>query len=129
MSNSFLLLDTKDEEEGRVLSEKCHEYLDRAESLQEFLKTGKKVDDGQKRRKLCDGAVESKSVTAMLNPKLLEQVKASILVGKTGVSMDDVIGLDGIKKELNESITIPMMFPLTMADRGMSNAVLLYGVS
>lgn len=114
------------------------EYLSRAESLKEFLSTGKEVDEKQtKRRKLDDQIAshsaaadkDSLSVVAKLNPDLLAQVKGAILTGATGVSMSDVVGLDGIKKELDETISIPMMFPLAMADRGMNNAVLLYGVS
>lgn len=127
--------DTTDKEEERDLIRKCNEYLDRAESIKEFLKTGKECDLNKSKKQSATTSSTISSTTslesalAQSNPELEAQIKGSIVEAGTGVSMADVIGLDAVKKELDESIRLPMAFPRTMADRGMNNTLLLFGVS
>lgn len=123
-------LDTSDKNEELDLAAKCHEYLDRAEAIKEYLSTGK---ERSSKPKDVSAATSSKnnpeSVLAKMNPELVAQINGAVLAGASGVSMNDVIGLDDVKRELDESIKLPMAFPGTMADRGMNNIILLYGVS
>lgn len=108
--------------------------MNRAENIKDFLRTGKEVEASRKRKHQSNAvanpsAISSLSALALSHPELLAQIKGSILVAGSGVSMDDVIGLDAIKKDLDETIRLPMLFPRIMADRGMNNTLLLFGVS
>lgn len=64
-----------------------------------------------------------------MHPDLVLQIDGSIFRDGTGVQMTDVIGLDGIKRELLETINLPKKFLNAMADRGVNNTFLLFGVS
>lgn len=123
-------LDTSNRDEELDLTGKCHEYLDRAEGIKKYLTTGKERSSKPKdASEATSSKNNSESVLAKLNPELVAQINGAVLAGASGVSMNDVIGLDDVKRELDESIKLPMAFPGTMADRGMNNIILLYGVS
>lgn len=121
--------------ENRELLKLCDEFLDRAEGLRGILAPEKiaegKEKDGHRsehKKKPSTSADSAESALAQLHPELLEQIKGSILKA-TGVTMDDVIGLDDIKNDLMETIHLIRHFPNTMADRGVNNSLMLFGVS
>lgn len=118
----------------------CDDVLNRSKGLREFLMPGEEppknvdaevVSKHHRRPNLenLPSTSSNASVVAQLHPQLVAQINGSILKGGTGVAMDDVIGLEDIKKEILESIFLAKKFPKTMADRGVNNSLLLFGVS
>ncbi|KAI9321034.1 hypothetical protein BX666DRAFT_1852511 [Dichotomocladium elegans] len=125
------------------IRKKFIEYLNRAETLKEFLNAEdeKKQDEvsgtngASKSKKQvlmeCRGAVK-KSVTEEDDDPEMKKMRASlasaILSEKPNVRWDDVAGLEGAKEAIKEAVILPIKFPqFFTGNRKPWRGILLYG--
>uniref|UniRef100_A0A5S6Q834 MIT domain-containing protein n=1 Tax=Trichuris muris TaxID=70415 RepID=A0A5S6Q834_TRIMR len=92
-----------------TIRSKCGQYLDRAEKLKEYLKTGK-------HRKPVKAETESKdcSDSDSEDPekkKLQDRLMGAIVMERPNVQWSDVAGLEGAKEALKEAVILPIKFP------------------
>ncbi|CDW58081.1 vacuolar protein sorting associated protein 4A [Trichuris trichiura] len=92
-----------------TIRSKCGQYLDRAEKLKEYLKTGK-------HKKPVKAETESKdsSDSDSEDPekkKLQDRLMGAIIMERPNVQWSDVAGLEGAKEALKEAVILPIKFP------------------
>lgn len=108
--------------------QKCDEYLTRAEDIKALLKTGAIPQRAKASAEEATPSMGPGSVLMKNHEKLANQIRACILSDETKVEMKDVVGLDEVKKTFIETVKLTKLFPKTMAGRGVSKGIMLYGV-
>ncbi|CAH0547595.1 unnamed protein product [Brassicogethes aeneus] len=110
---------------------KCVQYLERAESLKEAVRKGKKkpIKDGESNSK--DGKKSDSDDEDGDDPekkKLQNKLEGAIVVEKPHVKWSDVAGLDAAKEALKEAVILPIRFPhLFSGKRVPWKGILLFG--
>ncbi|XP_023930784.1 vacuolar protein sorting-associated protein 4A isoform X2 [Lingula anatina] len=112
---------------------KCKSYADRAEKLRQHVsgKKQKPVKDsscGGNRKKGDNDSSDSDSEGNDEKKKFQTQLEGTIVMEKPNIKWDDIAGLDGAKKALEEAVTMPIKFPhLFTGKRQPQSGILLYG--
>lgn len=111
-----------------TIRQRCASYLDRAEKVKEYLKSGgdrkKAVKDGGSGTKGSDSDSEKDSE----NKKLQERLSGAIVMEKPNVSWNDIAGLETAKEALKEAVILPIKFPqLFTGNRKPWRGILLFG--
>eukprot|EP01134_Creolimax_fragrantissima_P008182 CFRG8182T1 len=106
------------------LKQKCSEYMNRAETLKEYLnnKTHKAEAAGR------DGGSGGADDDGKEKGELREALEGAIVSEKPNVKWDDVCGLEGAKEALKEAVILPLKFPhLFKGNRTPWRGILLFG--
>lgn len=98
------------EKQREIIRTRVTEYMNRAERIKEFLKTGKKAkpmkDDTNSKNKDSGSSEEDDE-----NSKFQKAMNKSIIVEKPNIKWTDVAGLEGAKESLQNAIILPVKFP------------------
>lgn len=120
----FLKYDAKTEKIRASILEKCKEYLDRAEQLQQYLNEQKTKQAVPSDSQGSKGKVEENEESK----RLKNQLKSAIAMEKSNVKWEDVAGLETAKQALNEAVIMPMKFPhIFTGKRRPWRGILLFG--
>uniref|UniRef100_A0A0R3S426 MIT domain-containing protein n=1 Tax=Elaeophora elaphi TaxID=1147741 RepID=A0A0R3S426_9BILA len=103
--------EAQSEKQKDTIRQRCASYLDRAEKVKEYLKSG-----GDRKKAVKDDASgakgsDSDSEKDTENRKLQERLSGAIVMEKPNVSWDDIAGLEGAKEALKEAVILPIRFP------------------
>ncbi|VDK46912.1 unnamed protein product [Anisakis simplex] len=102
--------EAQSDKQKETIRQRCASYLDRAEKVKEFLKTG-----GSKKKAVKDSGPgnkdDSDSEKDSENKKLQERLSGAIIMEKPNVKWDDIAGLEGAKEALKEAVILPIKFP------------------
>ncbi|VIO96402.1 Uncharacterized protein BM_BM6369 [Brugia malayi] len=120
--------EAQSEKQKDTIRQRCASYLDRAEKVKEYLKSGgdrkKAVKDDVSGAKGSDSDSEKDTE----NKKLQERLSGAIVMEKPNVSWDDIAGLEGAKEALKEAVILPIKFPqLFTGNRKPWRGILLFG--
>ncbi|EJD74434.1 aaa ATPase [Loa loa] len=120
--------EAQSEKQKDTIRQRCASYLDRAEKVKEYLKSG-----GDRKKAVKDDASgakgsDSDSEKDTENKKLQERLSGAIVMEKPNVSWDDIAGLEGAKEALKEAVILPIKFPqLFTGNRKPWRGILLFG--
>ncbi|KAJ7596280.1 P-loop containing nucleoside triphosphate hydrolase protein [Mycena floridula] len=122
----------KNEKSRALIRTKVNEYLKRAETLKEHVKTEKRAKsvvgvagNGATGAKRKDGEEDDQDPETK---KLRAGLSGAILSEKPNINWDDVAGLEGAKASLKEAVILPIKFPhLFTGKRTPWKGILLYG--
>ncbi|VDK73372.1 unnamed protein product [Litomosoides sigmodontis] len=108
--------EAQSEKQKDTIRQRCVSYLDRAEKVKEYLKSG-----GDRKKAVKDDASgakgsDSDSEKDTENKKLQERLSGAIVMEKPNVSWDDIAGLEGAKEALKEAVILPIKFPQLFTD-------------
>uniref|UniRef100_A0A0N4VHV1 vesicle-fusing ATPase n=1 Tax=Enterobius vermicularis TaxID=51028 RepID=A0A0N4VHV1_ENTVE len=114
--------EAQSEKQKETIRQRCTQYLDRAEKVKDFLKSG-----GNKKKAIKDSS-DSDSEKDSENKKLQERLSGAIIMEKPNVRWDDIAGLEGAKEALKEAVILPIKFPqLFTGNRKPWRGILLFG--
>lgn len=119
--------EAQSEKQKETIRQRCTQYLDRAEKVKEYLKSG-----GDKKKAIKDSGgskgSDSDSEKDSENKKLQERLSGAIIMEKPNVRWDDIAGLEGAKEALKEAVILPIKFPqLFTGNRKPWRGILLFG--
>uniref|UniRef100_A0A3B5K316 vesicle-fusing ATPase n=1 Tax=Takifugu rubripes TaxID=31033 RepID=A0A3B5K316_TAKRU len=111
------------------IREKCKQYLDRAEELQEYLKNKEVLHANTHARPGgADRQNESDEGDDPEKKKFQNQLSGAIVMEKPNIKWSDVAGLEGAKEALKEAVILPIKFPhLFTGKRVPWRGILLFG--
>jgi len=103
-----------------MLSNKCLEYVDRAEAIKTILAEPIKP----KKEKVAAGGSGDKD-----KEKMRQTMQDAIVQEKPNVKWEDIAGLDAAKEALKEAVILPIKFPQLFSGAGRApwSGIMLYG--
>ncbi|VDN53364.1 unnamed protein product, partial [Dracunculus medinensis] len=115
--------EAQSDKQKETIRQRCSSYLDRAEKVKEYLKSG-----ANKKKAVKDDGSDSDSEKDPENKKLQERLSGAIVMEKPNVKWEDIAGLEGAKEALKEAVILPIKFPqLFTGNRKPWRGILLFG--
>lgn len=113
------------DKQKETIRAKCIQYLDRAEKLKEFLKTGTNKKKSVKAE--GDGKDDDDADDAE-KKKFKDKLSEAIIMETPNVRWEDIAGLESAKEALKEAVILPIKFPhLFTGKRKPWKGILLFG--
>jgi len=117
----------KNESRKRLILERVHGYMKRAEELKEYLDKQNELDSNSNNNTLTKAKTDTDTDDAE-KKKMQATLSSAIVTEKPNVSWNDVAGLDLAKESLKETVILPVRFPqLFTGKRKPFKGILLYG--
>lgn len=121
----------KSEEQRCALQNACKQYTGRASTLREYLSSlpvYQPVSSSPEPHPQSPSPAASSSAASSQNEKLKEALQSAIVQEKPNVRWDDIAGLEGAKRALQEAVIMPMKLPhLFTGKRSPWKGILMYG--